>query len=251
MRHKLIVSRLGNDWKARQAQMIAYGSHLRRQYEDRVQYWATRAQSRIRALSVRQLRTICIIVDSIDHSKLRWPRSLVLQSKDFASFNRPHLTCTGVICHGYSALLCISEGHVSADSSRTTEIIMHTLQRLQRDMVDLRACQLVIQSDNCSKEGKNNTLLRTLSGLVSSRRLGRCELRYLESGHSHEDVDAWFGLLAGFIEQHQEVDSPEAFVDLLNAFLHAQPRPHEQDRAVVKLDQVRNWSFGLDVALKM
>ena len=61
-----------------------------------------------------------------------------------------------------------------------------------------------------------------------------------------QDVDSWFALLAAFIEQHQEVHSPEAFVDLLNGFLRAQPRPHEEDRAVVKLDQVRNWSFGLD-----
>ncbi|CAE7894971.1 unnamed protein product, partial [Symbiodinium microadriaticum] len=238
IRHKMIVSRLGNDYRARQAQVIAYGRHLRRQYDDRLRYWRNRAQSRIRALGVRQLLTVCLIIDSIDHSKLRWPRSLVLQSKDFASFNRPHLTCTGVICHGYSALLCVSETHISADSSRTTEIIMHTLQRLQSNLkVDLRACQLVVQSDNCSKEGKNNTLLRTLSGLVASRRLARAELNFLESGHSHEDVDSWFALLAAFIEQHQEVHSPEAFVDLLNGFLRAQPRPHEEDRAVVKLDQ--------------
>ncbi|CAE7258581.1 unnamed protein product, partial [Symbiodinium sp. CCMP2456] len=247
MRHKLILSRLSNDWKARQAQMLAYGAHLRRQYEDRVQYWRSRAQSRIRALSVRQLMNVTVILDSIDHAKLRWPRSLLLQSKDFASFARPYLTCTGVIIHGHLAMLAISENHVSADSSRTTEIVMHALERLQRKMIDVRMIELILQSDNCSKEGKNNTLLRTLAGLVASRRLGRCECRYLESGHSHEDVDAWFGQLAGFIEQHQDVPTPEAFTELLTAFLHAQPRQNEEERVVVKLDQVRDWRFGLDV----
>ena len=138
----------------------------------------------------------------------------MLQSKDFASFNRPHLTCTGVICHGYSALLCVSETHISADSSRTTEIIMHTLQRLQSNLkVDLRACQLVVQSDNCSKEGKNNTLLRTLSGLVASRRLARAELNFLESGHSHEAPSHGVPESMGFVGHNS---AAEGFQSLVN-----------------------------------
>ena len=249
-RHKLILSRLGNDRKAHEEQTIAYGAHLRRQYEDRCQYWKARATSRSKVLSGQQFTTICLIIDSIDHSKLRWPRCLPLQSKDFGSFVRPHLTCAGVLVHGYMSMLAISESFIPGDSSRTTEILAHVLHRLASEFnIDCRFVQLLIQSDNCSKEGKNNTVLRWLSAQVAARRLARAETRFLQSGHSHEDVDSWFALLAGFIEQHQDVPTPEAFHSVLEKFLQQDgKRSTEPVGHVVKLDAVRNWPLGFRVS---
>ena len=156
------------------------------------------------------------------------------------------MTCTAAIAHGHLAALVISESYVMADSSRTAEILMHVLNRIAQQGVDLRAVELVVQSDNSSKEGKNNTVARMVSMLVQSHRLARCELRYLESGHSHEDVDAFFGVVAGHIEQFNEVLTPEAFMTLLQGFM-ALPsvRPLESLRFALKMDSVRDWTLAV------
>ena len=107
-----------------------------------------------------------------------------------------------------------------SESSRTVEILIHILHKLAEEHgLDLRQVELVIQSDSCSREGKNFSVVRIAAVLVLIHKLSRVELRYLASRHSHEDVDAFFGVLAGYIEQHNEVWTPEAFMDLLNKFL--------------------------------
>ena len=55
--------------------------------------------------------------------------------------------------------------------------------------LDLKRCELVAFGDNSSKELKNNSVLRLLGGLVQTHKIKRSELRTLESGHSHEDLD--------------------------------------------------------------
>lgn len=65
------------------------------------------------------------------------------------------------------------------------------------------------------------------------------------TGHSHEDVDALFAVLSNAIEQRPEVHTPDAFLQLLQQWLsNDEVRPHEKTRAVLKVDQVRDWSFG-------
>ena len=245
----MILSRLSEDRRALQEQTLAYGAHLRRQYMDRCIYWQARASSRLKGLS-RNILTICMIIDSIDHQKLRWPRALCLQSKDFNNFVRPHLTCTGVLVHGYFSLLAVSEQWIPADSSRTCEIIAHACHRLVEDHgVDLRNVNLLLQSDNCSKEGKNNCMLGWSAAQVATRRVHSISQQYLQSGHSHEDVDQWFSLLTSYIQQHQHVSSPEAFVTLLEGFLQDIGRRSTEPAAhVVKMDAVRNWPLVSYVA---
>ena len=75
------------------------------------------------------------------------------------------------------------------------------------------------------------------------------ELRFLQSGHSHEDVDAWFSVLSNVIESHKHLQTPQDFQRLLQDFLtDLTQRPHELHwRDVVLVNAIRDWSFDLSL----
>ena len=140
-------------------------AHLNRQYRDRQVYWAARSQSRISA--AQSLGTlgefqICCILDSMDAQKHSWPRSKTMYSKEFSSFNRPRLSQTSLLVHGFGVTMALSPHTTSTNSSRSAEIVAHGLTRVARK-ADMRNAFISIQGDNCSKEVKNNCLLRLVA----------------------------------------------------------------------------------------
>ena len=240
VRHKLLLKKLTNDRAAKQRQLEEYESHLDRQYRDRSLYWSSRGLSRLSILPDGN-RSVTIVTDAIDHSKFRYPRShAVAVSKELSGFIRPSMDLSAVLAHGQSIALYMSEPWVRKDSSWCSEILCHTLTMLP---FDLRETEIVLQADNCSRECKNNSLTRLAGLLTGMRRCRRFEMRFLATGHSHEDVDQLFSTMAAAIERCPEVHVPSQFQDLLESWLaNSGVRPHEQSfRKVFKVDQVRNW----------
>ena len=175
--------------------------------------------SRQRTLTTDGLQTVCVIIDAMDKSKFRFPRSLLMQAKDLQNLQRPTLEMTAALVHGHMLCLCVAKPHVHKDSSAMCEILTHVLHQLAVSGLDLRHCALVVQADNTSRESKNNTMTRHLAALVGARRLGRAELRFLESGHSHEDIDAFFAIVASALESENELHLPASFVTKLASWL--------------------------------
>ena len=243
VRHKLILAKLGQDRAAYSQQMSFYSRHLFRQYKDRTVYWRMRAASRLHQLPSGE-QTVTCICDGMDHSKYRWPRHVAMVAKDFGSFIRPTLDATGVLCHGHFAFIALSESWVAKDSSWTVEMIAHTLHVLS-GRTDLRTVSFCLQADNCTREVKNNSMARYLSTLVCTKRLKNASMTFLQSGHSHEDIDAMYGHLAGHLERCQDLPDPLAFRDAVADFLQKPGcRPHEPVKEVTKVDAVRDWSHG-------
>ncbi|CAE7660716.1 unnamed protein product [Symbiodinium sp. CCMP2592] len=219
VRHKAILKKLSRDRVAHAAQMQLYNVHLRRQYNDRVVYWKARAQSRAAAVGTNGYQTICLIVDGMDKSKFRWPRSLAMEAKEFSNFVRPNIELVACIVHGHTVVLATSEQWVCKDSSAMADIILHSLGRLTESGIDLRQCEILCQADNTARESKNNTIVRLLAALVAAKKVGRAEARFLQSGHSHEDVDGFFGHVAAMLEENNELHLPCDFRHKLQAFL--------------------------------
>ena len=190
---------------------------------------------------------LCCILDGMDRSKFRFPRSVsVMASKDFANFARPTLDTYGVLAHGQLCLLAQSLPAVAKDSNFCCDVLAFVLHKItEAGRMDPRQCELVVQSDNCSREIKNNSLLRMLGLWVSLHRLGRAELRNLRAGHSHEDIDAWFGHLSYWLESEKELHTPPDFRDSLERFMK-QPgaRVDEPMKFSVTVDRVRDWILG-------
>ena len=185
--------------------------------------------------------TICIIIGGIDRSKFRYPRSRVVNSKQFSSFVRPCMDMVAAITHGHHTILALSEPWVKKDSSFTCELFCHSLHMIPGD---LRDGEILLQADNCSRENKNNSTCRLMALLVGGHRARRAELRFLLSGHSHEDVDQFFSNVSSVLEQHPELHVPSQFISVLDRWL-AEPttRPHEKAHFIRKVDQTRDWQL--------
>lgn len=247
LRHKAVVKKLRRNLPARAAQMKQYQLHLCKQYSDRQIYWQNRSHARLADEKPDGTTTLCLAVDSIDHSKFAWPRSCAMSAKEFGQFIRPCLSVTMALLHGKACLVYVSESHVSHDSSWTCDLICHVLEVVRQEFgeVDLRRCSLHCHGDNASKELKNNSVCRLLSALVGCRRLHSCSLNTLQSGHSHEDIDQAFSSLAGHIANEAELHTPAAFIESIQRWLSkASTRPTEPVRRVFRVDKNRAWSFG-------
>ena len=243
VRHKLIIRKLSKDKISRQLQLKAYERHLETQYKDRICYWSDRSASRLPRLPCGG-QTVSIICDAMDHSKYRYPRSEVFSSKEFGGFVRPSLDATAIIIHGYLIFVGLSEAFTKKDSSWSTDLLYHSLDLLSMQ-IDLREVDLNLQSDNCVRETKNNTLTRAAAYLVGTRRCRSFTLKFLMSGHSHEDIDQMFSMFSNVIEQKKELHTPWAFVQLLRQYFEDKDvRPNEPHRFVEKVDVVRHWNFG-------
>ena len=225
--------------------MELFRAHLSKQYADRISYWKNRADARL-GIKPDSITMLCLTVDSIDHSKFIWPKSLAMQSKEFSKFIRPTLGVTCALLHGRACLFYVSESHVAHDSSWTTDVVAHVLEVIKKEFpeLDTRQCHLALHGDNSSKEVKNNTILRLLASCVGCHRLQECSLNTLQAGHSHEDIDQLFSGLASHIAGEQELHTPADIVASIQKWLDLpSTRPLEKVKKVYKVDQNRAWTL--------
>ena len=222
--------------------MARYMVHLQRQYADRVAYWGARSVSRLLALPCGR-KSICLITDGIDHSKFRVPRTALVASKEFHGMVRPCLDMTAVIAHGHHVLTVATLPHVRKDASFVTDLLAHSLH-LIAESTDIRGAEIIVQSDNTSRECKNNVTARFGGTLVGSHKIHRLEFRYLVSGHSHEDIDQHFSAIGSYLEAQTELDTPSDFIQALEAF-HSQPgvRPFEPLKVSRLVGSTRAWKL--------
>lgn len=160
VRHKLLIKGMAGHLRARQAQIEFFSAHLQSQYNDRLCYWDLRAQSRLRSRG-----EVLVILDGMDQNKFLYPRSDHFKSKDLASFARPKAHCTGAIIHGWAIVFAISPADLRKDANSSIELLAFCLQLLSKK-IDLTKVILSIQSDNTSREVKNNIVLRWVASLV-------------------------------------------------------------------------------------
>ena len=183
---------LSGHLRARLTQQQFYYEHLKHQYQDRLQYWQARGQSRQKGLSVT------MITDGMDQAKYSLPRSEMMKSKEFGQFQRPRLHISALICHGWFIVFQVSPADLPKDSNSCVELIAHSISILKKKGAPLKDMHIAIQSDNTCRQCKNSPMLRFLSALVSSPTVGSAALSCLRAGHSHEDMDQIFGQLIHF-----------------------------------------------------
>ena len=87
---------------------------------------------------------------------------------------------------------------------------------------------------------KDFVCLPRLQGIIHAARL-----RNLRSGHSHEDVDQAFGLLASHLAKRaRKAVGPPEFRTIIQDWLDGATRVHEKGRYAVQVDQCRDWWFA-------
>ena len=195
---------------------------------------------------------VTCIIDSMEAAKHAWPKSPSMNAKEFASWSRPRLSSTTLLIHGFVALTVLSPHFVSCNSSRTIEVIAHGLSLMVKEGYDLRSTHLTLQGDNASKELKNNGVLQWASCQVALRRIQKCTISFLSSGHSHEDIDGLFSLMSSWLNRAQELLTPQAFKTSLEGFLQEKGnRPDERIKRVTIMSKYRDWKLGSNTLVKV
>jgi hypothetical protein len=237
VKHRLLLTQLAHDSAASNKQRILYSRHLKSQYSDRQWYWDIRAQSRLRD------RVICIIIDGMDQAKFSWPRHPVFGSHEFDSFHRPRLHIVAALVHGFFVEVFCSHADLRKTGSSTCEQLASIFTRLKNMGVDLASYTVHVQLDNTASSNKNNTVLWFCAALVGARVVKSIRLGFLRSGHSHEDIDQFFGELASWIIKNMRVAADLSDVESsIRAFLGSgNVRPYEAGRFVTRLDHLHDW----------
>jgi hypothetical protein len=152
---------------------------------------------------------------------------------------------TARIAHGHGVVMALGLPFVKKDSAWSCEIIAHSLHNVAQTS-DLRSFEILCQADNTCREVKNNCCFRFGGLMTGLHRVKRWEYRFLQSGHSHEDVDRFFSVLSNAIEAHKNVEAPRDFQNLLQQLLNdPKHRPDEQKfRSVRIVDTVRDWPLA-------
>lgn len=243
-KHKMLLERISNE-RARAGQMQEYVRHLKRTYADRVCYWTSPATSRLLFLPCGR-RSFTMITDAMDKSKFKFPRSRVICSKEFQTFARPALDMSTIITHGHNCVIAVSGPHLKKDASWVVDLLSHAIHRLA-GKYNVREAEFIVQSDNCGKETKNNVLLHFCGLMTALKKIYRIEMRFLQTAHTHEDVDQYFSAVATHIESCPELHLPRDFVDCLNQFGRDHPgvRPHESETIAFEVGQTRDWTLDL------
>lgn len=245
VRYKLMIRKLARSSMAKEQQIKLLDKHREQQYVDRVCYWHSRNIARTLS-GCSAPATVVVICDSMDCAKYSWPRDHSLRAKEFNRFIAPKLTATAGIAHGHDVFVALSVPGLPSDSSRTVEILARILERFRERGQDLGSTELLLQGDNGPKEIKNNCVLRYLSMLVAHNKIKRAEVRTLMSGHTHEDVDAFFACLSAVLKQGgQCLHTPMDYARVLQQYLHRDDvRPKEPHSEVILMDQVRDWNLS-------
>lgn len=153
----------------------------------------------------------------------------------------------------YMRLVFVSDADMRKDGNYTCELLAHALNCLRDMNVPLGTeVSLHLQADNTCRENKNNLVMKFCAAITGFRCIDASEQDYLKSGHTHEDVDQWFGQLARFLLRHNRLQTPAEFVEVIQNFLSLQGQTTEVWAKSVKVDHVRDWNHwmgALDVHL--
>lgn len=206
------------NFAVRERWIIGYENHLLSQYRDREVYYYEREQSV--QTSKGQLTgprsTATMIIDAMDQAKFACPRHLP-NAKSLQDAMRPRLHVVGVRVAGYFKRGYIIEPTISKDGDLWMEIIYLVLQDIVvfcRTHKIAMPQRLVIVSDNAgdNKSGYTFSFCGALMGGLLFRVLFQL---YLRTGHSHEDIDAMFGLWAAFLTRQKTLQTPYEFRNAL------------------------------------
>ena len=95
--------------------------------------------------------------------------------------------------------------------STTVEQLAVILQGLSNHGIDLAATHVNIQLDNTGSQNKNNIVLAWLGVMVLAGIVRSCSANFLRTGHTHEDIDQLFSMLARFLTRQTCLETLDDF----------------------------------------
>jgi len=177
---------------------------------------------------------------------------------DFEAFGQQLYGCLVHALDGDSEHLGGFFGYMVDDSVRgggnvTCEIIYKTLVKLQ-GLRKVWPALFDLRLDNTTKDNKNKCVFGFLGWLVLTDVFQKVRVRYLSVGHTHEDIDALFGVLMQQLYRGQCYATIEVLMDAIyNSFFSAGIQHSKGSKPSAKLEHLRathDWTSWLTTACK-
>jgi len=223
--------------------------HLRLQYHDRAIYWYCRYASR------QKLNVLTIIIDSMDKAKFAWPMYPWHKVSKELDIRRPRLVLTAALAHGYGTFLFIADECLPHGASAFNDVLARVLEKVadmsRRSGVRM-PMHLVVQSDNTTAQAKNHEANCFLAYLVAKYKFQTCSLFFLVVGHTHEDVDQFFGMVKQHVLRRVKVQTKEELVQCLKRIMGGILENKSEPLFVDTLEHIRDflsWTDTLKIEL--
>ena len=250
--HKLrSLVRYSRSMNEHMAASALFLDHMRSQWLDREVYWRCRARART------ERDVLTIITDGMDRSKFALPRWSEGRCPKGAAerARRPVLEVTGSIVHGTGLYIFVADEDMVVGSNWVCEVTMRALdlafRRFQQKNMPWPS-HLICQSDNTCREAKNGIFARFLISLLSASVFAACTGQHLQVGHTHEDVDAVFGLLARALHEAREsLQTPQQVCQLLQSTLEPVFARNGEEVRVIYVSACRPWGDFLPQEVKL
>jgi len=212
-----------------------FDQHQDDQMRDRHVYYRMRADS-------MNGEILTIMQDGSDQAKYRIVRT-TRPPKEFDGVYCPRLKLLGSLAHGHVACFWLMEEDVQrSGSDATLESIMTTIELARRRCSKAGKPlprHLWVQLDNTPAENKNRYLLQALAVLAGRRIFDTATAAFLRVGHTHEDLDGYWGINQTVLGKVLSWDCPE---DILGHTRRVMEGLLDKEDVVVEtLDFVRDW----------
>ena len=208
-----------HDKKARDALSKSLHDHWQDQQADRRIYQAMRDCSRVGG------SVLSCIVDGMDQAKFKCPRSLTAFNHLKQTW-RPQLHVTGCIIHGIADIYWVGDADLSKDANATVQYLNEAIDVAIQTYAARKQKyprHFVIQLDNTCRENKNSLIFRWAASLVAKGIFESVSLHFLRKGHTHEDIDQRFKIIAALISRQKLLETPKDFMDCIEAEMTVPP----------------------------
>ena len=223
----------------------AWRQHLQNQYTDRLIYWALRWHSRRSGTEI-----LTIIVDGMDKKKTAWPQwEFDRKPKEIESLGpRPRVSVVGALAHGFCADFFLAPDNLPHAPTGYCEVLCQTIQHVA-GVCSARGQplprHLVLQSDNTVAQTKNSIAGAFCAHLVPRFQFATVTMNFLMVGHTHEDIDQVFGLLAVKVVRRYRFEIAEDLASYMRAFLSPLFMVRGEEVRVTVQHTVRNFKTWL------
>jgi hypothetical protein len=158
-------------------------------------------------------RVCSLIIDGMDQQHCLLPHMANQTSLSEAL----HQHLTGVIMHGFEAVLYRTFGNVNKGANLTIYCILAQLERWSAEHGGAYPEELYVQVDGGS-ENANKYVLALLELLTVKRLVRVVYLTRLPTGHTHEDIDAIFAKIWEWFKANSVMTPKEYATELKKAF---------------------------------
>jgi hypothetical protein len=144
---------------------------------------------------------LCIIIDGMDQKKTDVPGASGKRDRDDRDVIKTRIV--GAKVHGVGGFFYTLSPDVRHDANVTWTIILDVMEQLKTiDPVRSRAEELWIQMDNAGADNKSKWSLTFGKALVEIGLFQKVMFGFLPVGHTHEDIDQLFSVIAQYLKNH-------------------------------------------------